>query len=129
MLPRRGHIGSSVGPTGANSRIETGVITPTIADIKTITQVLGVDADMRAALLTVARQAIPGYHSGMQMSKQGWDNRLSSLTHLVRPSDHVRSFLPAVPAGLLQTFEYAHASVYTPVPEAGDVTNVAVRPL
>lgn len=109
------------------SRIETGAITPTIADIETITQALGVDTDMRSALLTVARQAIPGYRSGRQMSKQGWDNRLSSLTHLVQSSDHVRFFLPAVPAGLLQTFEYAHASVYTPIPEPGDVTNVAAH--
>lgn len=109
------------------SRIENGVITPTIADIEAITQALGVDADTRSTLLTVARQAIPGYRSGRQMSKQGWDNRLSSLTHLVRSSAHVRFFLPAVPAGLLQTFEYAHASVYTPVPEVGDVTNVAAH--
>ena len=109
------------------SRIETGAVAPTIADIEVITQALGVESDIRSALLAVAQQAVSAHRSNRQMSKQGWDNRLDSLTHLVRSCDRVDYFLPAMLTGLLQTYEYAYASVDLPVPFSGDQTRVAAN--
>lgn len=107
------------------TRIENEKLTPTTMDVDALALALGVAPEVRSALMILAQRAIPGHRSSRHLSLQGWSHRMNALTHLVRSSDRVRYFLPAMLVGLLQTYEYAHASVYSPVPFSGDQSGVA----
>lgn len=109
------------------SRIESGEVTPSLADVESLIRALNVEDDLAATLRDLAMRSVTEHRSIRQMSQTGWGHRQRVLSQLERSSQRIRYFLPAMLNGLLQTFEYAHASVYSPVHTGGDLTSIAAN--
>jgi transcriptional regulator with XRE-family HTH domain len=109
------------------SRIESGEVTPSLADVESLVRALNVDDDLASTLRDLAMRSATEHRSIRQMSQTGWGHRQRALSQLERSSRRIRYFLPAMLNGLLQTFEYAHASVYSPVLTGGDLTSIAAN--
>lgn len=106
------------------SRIECGQQLPTVADTERILKALEVPSETARELLEVARAANVDYVSFRALARVGLWQRQTELQALAESSRVVRSFLPAIPSGLLQTREYAH-DVLTPAVEGRTARNVA----
>lgn len=111
------------------SRIESGRILPSVADVERIIQGLeSVPTDVARDLLALARAANVDHVSLRAAARMGIWRRQAEIKALTESSSVVRHFLPAIPSGLLQTAEYAR-SVLTPVIEGRPARDVdrAVR--
>lgn len=96
------------------SRIETGKVLPTVADVERILTALNAPDETVARLTSLARIASIGYTSRRAHAERGLWRTQDDISALVASSNRVRQFMPALPSGLLQTEAYARA-VLTPV--------------
>jgi hypothetical protein len=93
------------------SRIESGKILPTVVDVERILRALAVPSEVSGDLLSIARTANIDYASWRSVARIGIWRKQAELKALAESSVTVRHFLPAIPSGLLQTAEYARATL------------------
>ena len=105
------------------SRIESGRVLPSVADVERIMQALDVPADAQLDILTAARSANVDYVSARSAARMGIWRRQAEIKALCEASTTVRHFLPVIPSGLIQSAEYAR-SVLTPVIEGDTARDV-----
>lgn len=111
------------------SRIESGKVLPSVADVERIIQGLeSVPSDVARDLATLARAANVDYVSVRSAARMGIWRRQAEIKALCESSSVVRHFLPVMPSGLIQTAEYARSAL-TPAIEGNPARNVdrAVR--
>lgn len=111
------------------SRIESGRVVPTVADVERIIQGLeSVPAEVADDVLSLARAANVDYASWRTAARVGIWRKQAEIKALTESSSTVRHFLPAMPSGLLQTAEYARAAL-TPAIEGNPARDIdrAVR--
>jgi transcriptional regulator with XRE-family HTH domain len=101
------------------SRIETGRAVPTVADVERILTALNAPARVVAEFVDLARVASVGYKSMRAYAGTGMWRAQEEIAALIRSSTTIRQFLPVIPSGLLQTADYAHHVLTSPIP--GDV--------
>lgn len=108
------------------SRIETGKILPSVADVERILRALGIGRAEAEPVLALARLAAVGYVSRRTSARIGFWQKQDALRAMERDSGVIRHFLPGVPTGLLQTADYARV-VLTPTvtgEPAGDIDRI-----
>ena len=93
------------------SKIETGKVLPSVTDVERILLALGVGADYAADLLALARLANTEFQSTRASLRRGLHQKQRELAALEDCSSHIRFFVPLMITGLLQTPEYARASL------------------
>ena len=100
------------------SRIETGRLLPSVLDVQQILSALGIDQATRQGLLALARVANSEYQDIRASVRRGLHHRQKELVTLEANATQVRHFLPALITGLLQTPEYLHQALHSPVDPA-----------
>lgn len=111
------------------SRIESGRILPSVADVERILKGLeSVPAGLVEHVLSLARVANVEHASWRSVARLGMWRKQAEIKALTESSAEVRHFLPIVPSGLLQTPEYARYAL-TPVIEGNPARDIdrAVR--
>jgi transcriptional regulator with XRE-family HTH domain len=93
------------------SKIETGKALATATDVERILTALGTGQDRTADLVALARLANTEFQSVRASLRRGLHHKQRELAALEAGARHVRFFLPLMITGLLQTPEYARASV------------------
>jgi transcriptional regulator with XRE-family HTH domain len=93
------------------SKIETGKMLPSAADVERILVALGVGGERTADLMALARLANTEFQSVRASLQRGLHQKQRELAALEADSQHIRFFLPLMITGLLQTPEYARASL------------------
>jgi transcriptional regulator with XRE-family HTH domain len=93
------------------SKIETGKILPSATDVERILSALSIGGDQAADLLALARLANTEFQGVRASLKRGLHQKQRELAVLEAGSQHIRFFLPLMITGLLQTPEYARASL------------------
>jgi transcriptional regulator with XRE-family HTH domain len=93
------------------SKIETGKVLATITDVERILNALGTSQDHTAELMALARLANTEFQSVRASLKRGLHQKQRELAALEADTLHIRFFLPLMITGLLQTPEYARASM------------------
>jgi transcriptional regulator with XRE-family HTH domain len=93
------------------SKIETGKVLATITDVERILNALGTSQDRTAELMALARLANTEFQSVRASLKRGLHQKQRELAVLEADTLHIRFFLPLMITGLLQTPEYARASM------------------
>ena len=93
------------------SKIETGRVLATITDVERILSALGTSQDRTAELMALARLANTEFQSVRASLKRGLHQKQRELAALEGDALHIRFFLPLMITGLLQTPEYARASM------------------
>ena len=93
------------------SKIETGKVLATITDVERILNALGTSQDRTAELMALARLANTEFQSVRASLKRGLHQKQRELAALEADTLHIRFFLPLMITGLLQTPEYARASM------------------
>jgi transcriptional regulator with XRE-family HTH domain len=93
------------------SKIETGKVLPSVTDIERILTALGVSDDRQRELTALARLANTEFQSLRAGLQRGLHQKQRELAALEAGSTHIRFFLPLMITGLLQTPEYARASL------------------
>jgi transcriptional regulator with XRE-family HTH domain len=93
------------------SKIETGKVLPSATDVERILVALGVGGERTADLMALARLANTEFHSVRASLQRGLHQKQRELAALEADSQHIRFFLPLMITGLLQTPEYARASL------------------
>jgi transcriptional regulator with XRE-family HTH domain len=93
------------------SKIETGKVLPSATDVERILTALGVGGERSADLMALARLANTEFQSVRASLQRGLHQKQRELAALEADSQHVRFFLPLMITGLLQTPEYARASL------------------
>jgi transcriptional regulator with XRE-family HTH domain len=92
------------------SKIETGKVLATATDVERILTALETGQD-RAAELGSARLANTEFLSVRTSLRRGLQQKQRELAALEADARHIRFFLPLMITGLLQTPEYARASI------------------
>ncbi|WP_158885459.1 helix-turn-helix domain-containing protein [Amycolatopsis anabasis] len=100
---------------GKVSRIETGKIIPTVADVQRILRALEVPPDRAAELLKLARAANIDFLSRKRVRQISARVYQQSLGSMLMHSDEVRCVFPALLPGFLQTPAYVRGVVYHPL--------------
>lgn len=93
------------------SKIETGRVLATATDVERILNALGTSQDRTAELMALARLANTEFQSVRASLKRGLHQKQRELAALEADTLHIRFFLPLMITGLLQTPEYARASM------------------
>lgn len=93
------------------SKIETGRVLPSASDVERFLSALGVADARRAELVALARLANTEFQSVRSALQRGLHQKQRELAALEADSQHIRFFLPLMITGLLQTPEYARASL------------------
>ena len=93
------------------SKIETGKVLATATDVERILTSLGTSQDRIAELRTLARLANTEFQSTRASLRRGLHHKQKELAALETETEHIRFFLPLMITGLLQTPEYARASL------------------
>jgi len=93
------------------SKIETGKVLPSTTDVERILFCLGVGKERTADLMALARLANTEFQSVRASLRRGLHHKQRELAALEADSRHIRFFLPLMITGLLQTPEYARASL------------------
>jgi transcriptional regulator with XRE-family HTH domain len=93
------------------SKIETGKVLPSATDVERILSSLGVGGELTADLMALARLANMEFQSVRASLRRGLHQKQRELAALEADSRHIRFFLPLMITGLLQTPEYARASL------------------
>ncbi|WP_211212887.1 Scr1 family TA system antitoxin-like transcriptional regulator [Actinopolyspora mortivallis] len=105
------------------SRVESGRVLPTVADVERILTALEVSPEAKEEVLSLTRTANIEYTSVRSSARMGIWRRQAEIKALCESSSTVRHFLPIIPSGLLQTAEYARATL-TPVIEGNPARDV-----
>jgi transcriptional regulator with XRE-family HTH domain len=95
------------------SKIETGKVQATVADVERILTALGARQELTEELSALARLANTEYENTRASLRRGLHRKQRELAALEADSRHIRFFLPTMITGLLQTPEYARASLGT----------------
>jgi transcriptional regulator with XRE-family HTH domain len=93
------------------SKIETGKVLPSATDVERVLTALGTGQDRIADLLALARLANTEFQSTRASLRRGLHYKQKELAALEAETQHARFFLPLMITGLLQTPEYARASL------------------
>lgn len=93
------------------SKIETGKVLPTAADVERIAAALALARDRTVELVGLARLANTEFQGVRASLRRGLHHKQRELATLEAGSRHLRFFLPLMITGLLQTPEYARASL------------------
>lgn len=93
------------------SKLETGKVLPSAADVERILSALGASDERQRDLISLARLANTEFQSVRASLKRGLHQKQRELAALEADSHHIRFFLPLMITGLLQTPEYARASL------------------
>jgi transcriptional regulator with XRE-family HTH domain len=93
------------------SKLETGKVLATVTDVERILTALGARPDLTDELLGLARLANTEFQSTRADIRRGLYRKQRELAALEADSAHIRFFLPTMITGLLQTPEYARASL------------------
>jgi transcriptional regulator with XRE-family HTH domain len=93
------------------SKLETGKLLPTATDVERILTALGTGQEHTAELMTLARLANTEFQSVRASLRRGLHQKQRELAALEADTSHIRFFLPLMITGLLQTPEYARASM------------------
>jgi transcriptional regulator with XRE-family HTH domain len=93
------------------SKIETGKVLPSAADVERILTALGISGERSADLMALARLANTEFQGVRASLQRGLHQKQRELAALEADSQHIRFFLPLMITGLLQTPEYARASL------------------
>jgi transcriptional regulator with XRE-family HTH domain len=93
------------------SKIETGKVLPSITDVERILTAFGLGGERTAELITLVRLANTEFQSVRASLQRGLHQKQRELAALEADSQHIRFFLPLMITGLLQTPEYARASL------------------
>jgi transcriptional regulator with XRE-family HTH domain len=93
------------------SKIETGKVLPSATDVERILTALGLGGERTAELIALARLANTEFQSVRASLQRGLHQKQRELAALEADSQHIRFFLPLMITGLLQTPEYARASL------------------
>jgi transcriptional regulator with XRE-family HTH domain len=93
------------------SKIETGKIQASVTDVERILTALGTRQDLTDELLALARLANTEYENTRSSLRRGLERKQRELAALEADAAHIRFFLPTMITGLLQTPEYARASL------------------
>lgn len=89
------------------SRIETGLVRPTVADVDSLLAALAAPPETVERVQTLAEQAQHVSVSWKNVHRGGLAARQQELADLEREAAEIQHFQPAVVPGLLQTPEYA----------------------
>ncbi len=93
------------------SKLETGKVLPSGTDIERILSALGASEAQREELSALARLANTEFQNVRASLRRGLHQKQRELAALEADSKHIRFFLPLMITGLLQTPEYARASL------------------
>lgn len=93
------------------SKIETGKVLPSATDVERILTALGLGGERTAELIALARLANTEFQNVRASLQRGLHQKQRELAALEADSQHIRFFLPLMITGLLQTPEYARASL------------------
>jgi transcriptional regulator with XRE-family HTH domain len=93
------------------SKIETGKVLPSATDVERILSALGLGGERVAELIALARLANTEFQNVRAALQRGLHQKQRELAALEADSGHIRFFLPLMITGLLQTPEYAKASL------------------
>jgi transcriptional regulator with XRE-family HTH domain len=93
------------------SKIETGKVLATVTDVERILTALGARQDLTDGLMSLARLANTDFENVRSSLKRGLHQKQRELAALEAGAAHIRFFLPTMLSGLLQTPEYARASL------------------
>src|SRR6266567_2070035 len=93
------------------SKLETGKVLPSATDVERILSALGVSGERQHSLVSLARLANTDFQSVRASLRRGLHQKQRELAALEADSHHIRFFLPLMITGLLQTPEYARASL------------------
>jgi transcriptional regulator with XRE-family HTH domain len=93
------------------SKIETGKVLASLTDVERIVTALGARQELTDELLALARLANTEFQSTRTDMKRGLYRKQRELAALEADTTHIRFFLPTMITGLLQTPEYARASL------------------
>jgi transcriptional regulator with XRE-family HTH domain len=96
---------------GKISKIETGKVLPSATDVERIMSALGASHERTADLMALARLANTEFESVRASLRRGLHQKQRELAALEESARHIRFFLPLMITGLLQTPEYARASL------------------
>ncbi len=100
------------------SRIERGKLRPKLDDVERILTALNATTETVARVMRLARVASIGYTSKRADAERGLWRTQDDIAALVASSAVVRQFMPGIPSALLQTEEYARATLTPVVPGA-----------
>jgi transcriptional regulator with XRE-family HTH domain len=95
------------------SKIETGKVLPSLADVERILGSLGVTGDMAEEISSLARLANTEFADLRSLSRKGLHYKQRELASFEANASHIRFFLPTMLTGLLHAPEYARASLAT----------------
>lgn len=93
------------------SKIETGRLLPSATDVERILTALGTGGERLSDLMALARLANTEFQGVRAALQRGLHQKQRELAALEADSGHSRFFLPLMITGLLQTPEYARASL------------------
>jgi len=93
------------------SKIETAKVLPSATDVERMLSALGVPEDRKRELVALARLANTEFQSVRAALQRGLHQKQRELAALEADTQHIRFFLPLMITGLLQTPEYARASL------------------
>src|SRR5260370_4153711 len=93
------------------SKIETGKVLPSAPAVDSILTPVGLGEERTAELIALARLANTEFQSVRASLQRGLQQKQRDLAALEADSQHIRFFLPLMIRGLLQTPEYARASL------------------
>lgn len=118
-------LASSVGMSQSKiSKIETGKLVPSSVDVERILRVVRANPQEIEEISSLARVANTEYQNWRASLRRGLHHKQAELATLEATSSTFRYFLPAMITGLLQTPEYARASLAS-LP--GDHTRALMR--
>ncbi len=93
------------------SKLETGKVLPSATDVERILSALGVSGERQRELTALARLANTEFQNVRASLRRGLHQKQRELEALEADAHHIRFFLPLMITGLLQTPEYARASL------------------
>ncbi|MGI5286033.1 helix-turn-helix domain-containing protein [Nonomuraea polychroma] len=93
------------------SKIETGRVQPSTLDVERILAALGTPRDIANEVIALARVANTEFQALRAALRKGLDKKQRELAALESAATHIRFFLPVMITGLLNTPEYAKATM------------------
>lgn len=93
------------------SKIETGKALPSATDVERILSALGASDERQRELMALVRLADTEFQGVRASLRRGLHQKQRELAALEADTQHIRFFLPLMITGLLQTPEYARASL------------------